>query len=34
MTEELKVGHYYKRLLMIDALFGDQEEHARRMAAL
>lgn len=34
MTEELKVSHYYKRLLMIDALFGDQEEHARRMAAL
>ena len=33
MTEELRVGHYFKRLTMIDAQFGDVAHHLRRFAA-
>jgi len=33
MTDELSVGHYHKRLLAIDALFGDSEYHLRRLGA-
>jgi alkylation response protein AidB-like acyl-CoA dehydrogenase len=29
MTDELAVGHYLKRLLTIDRLFGDSEHHLR-----
>lgn len=29
MTDELSVGHYHKRLLTIDALFGNSEYHFR-----
>ena len=34
MTEELPVSHYFKRLTMIDTLFGDHRFHRRRFAAL
>ena len=30
MTEELSVGHYFKRLTMIDTLFGNVDYHLRR----
>lgn len=32
MTEELNVGHYFKRLTMIDTLFGNVDHHLRRFA--
>ncbi|MBI1985979.1 MAG: acyl-CoA dehydrogenase family protein [Rhodospirillales bacterium] len=32
MTDELPVGHYFKRLTMIDTLFGDVDFHLRRFA--
>lgn len=32
MTEELAVGHYFKRLLAIGALFGDCDHHLDRLA--
>jgi alkylation response protein AidB-like acyl-CoA dehydrogenase len=31
MTDELPVGHYLKRLLTIDRLFGDSEHHFRML---
>jgi alkylation response protein AidB-like acyl-CoA dehydrogenase len=34
MTEELAVGHYFKRLTMIDLTFGNADHHQRRFAAL
>lgn len=34
MTEELNVGHYHKRLLMIQSLFGDVHWHNRRFREL
>ncbi|TNE56637.1 MAG: pimeloyl-CoA dehydrogenase small subunit [Alphaproteobacteria bacterium] len=30
MTDELNVGHYFKRLTMIDTLFGNVDHHLRR----
>ena len=33
MTDELDVGHYFKRLTMIDILFGDVDFHLRRYSA-
>ena len=33
MTEEFKAGHYFKRLAMIGALFGDVDHHLRRVVA-
>jgi alkylation response protein AidB-like acyl-CoA dehydrogenase len=33
MTIEYKGGHYFKRLAMIDLLFGDADHHLRRLAA-
>lgn len=33
MTDELPVGHYFKRLTMIDTLFGGVDFHLRRFAA-
>ena len=33
MTMELKIGHYFKRLTMIDSTFGDTDFHLRRVAA-
>jgi len=31
---EFKVGHYFKRVTMIDQLFGDADHHLERLAAL
>lgn len=33
MTDELKVGHYFKRLTMIDTMFGNVDHHLDRFAA-
>lgn len=33
MTDELPVGHYFKRLTMIDTLFGDVDFHLRRFSS-
>ena len=32
MTMEYKVGHYFKRMTMIDTTFGDADHHLRRLA--
>ncbi|HEY0441212.1 MAG TPA: acyl-CoA dehydrogenase family protein [Xanthobacteraceae bacterium] len=32
MTMEFKVGHYFKRVTMIDLLFGDADHHLARLA--
>ncbi|HEY1706989.1 MAG TPA: acyl-CoA dehydrogenase family protein [Rhizomicrobium sp.] len=34
MTDELNVGHYFKRLTMIDALYGSTDHHLKRYASL
>lgn len=34
MTEELAVGHYFKRLTMIDSEFGNVDHHMRRYTQL
>ncbi len=34
MTEEMAIGHYFKRLTTIDVLFGDEAYHLKRYAAL
>ncbi|HUT47870.1 MAG TPA: acyl-CoA dehydrogenase family protein [Alphaproteobacteria bacterium] len=34
MTDELPVGHYFKRLSMIDVAFGNAEYHRRRFARM
>jgi pimeloyl-CoA dehydrogenase small subunit len=34
MTDELNVGHYFKRLTMTDTLFGSTDHHLKRYAAL
>lgn len=34
MTDELKIGHYFKRLTMIDLTFGDRDHHTKRFAAM
>jgi alkylation response protein AidB-like acyl-CoA dehydrogenase len=33
VTEECAVGHYYRRLTMIDILFGDSAHHLAAVAA-
>jgi alkylation response protein AidB-like acyl-CoA dehydrogenase len=33
MTEELRVGHYFKRMLVIDSQFGNTDYHLQRFAA-
>jgi len=33
MTEELRIGHYFKRLLVIDSQFGNTDYHLQRFAA-
>ncbi len=33
MTEELRIGHFFKRLLVIDALFGNADFHLHKFAA-
>ncbi|MGE4238984.1 acyl-CoA dehydrogenase family protein [Ramlibacter sp.] len=32
MTEDCKAGHYLRRLVVIDILFGDADEHLQRLA--
>jgi pimeloyl-CoA dehydrogenase small subunit len=32
MTMELKVGHFFKRVTMIDVMFGDADHHLARLA--
>ena len=32
MTEELNVGHFFKRLTMIDTQFGNVDHHLKRFA--
>ena len=34
MTEEYKVGHYFKRMTMIDQMFGDADHHLAELARL
>jgi alkylation response protein AidB-like acyl-CoA dehydrogenase len=34
MTDELNVGHYFKRLTLLEILYGSRDHHLRRMAAL
>ena len=34
MTDELAVGHYFKRLTMIDSEFGNVDFHMRRYSRL
>ncbi len=34
MTEELNIGHYFKRLTVIDTLFGNVDFHLRRFGSL
>jgi len=34
MTDELNVGHYFKRLTMLDTLFGNVDHHLKRYASL
>jgi alkylation response protein AidB-like acyl-CoA dehydrogenase len=34
MSDELDIGHYMKRLMMIDLLFGNADHHRRRFASL
>ena len=34
MTDELNVGHYFKRLTMLDALYGNVDHHLKRYAGL
>jgi len=33
MTDEMAIGHYFKRLAMIDVMFGDHTHHLKRYAA-
>ncbi len=33
MTEELRIGHYFKRLLVIDMQFGNGDHHLQKFAA-
>ena len=33
MTDELSVGHYFKRLTAIDTLFGNADFHLKRYAS-
>jgi len=34
MTDELIVGHHYKRLLLLSKLFGDEDYHLERYREL
>jgi len=34
MTDELSVGHYMKRLMLLDTTFGHADHHQRRFAAI
>lgn len=32
MTEELRIGHYFKRLLVIDAQLGNSDYHLEKFS--
>ena len=34
MTEELSIGHYFKRLIMADTFFGNTDFHINRFGKL
>ena len=34
MTDELNIGHYFKRLTIIDTMFGDVDHHLKRFGSL
>jgi alkylation response protein AidB-like acyl-CoA dehydrogenase len=34
VTDEMRVGHYFKRATMIDAQFGNVDHHVKRYADL
>jgi hypothetical protein len=34
MSEEYDVGHYFKRMTLVERLLGDRDYHVRRYAAL
>ena len=34
MTDEYEAGQYFKRLSIIDSLFGNTDHHLRRLADL
>ena len=34
MTDELNIGHYFKRVTMIDTLYGNVDHHLKRYASL
>jgi alkylation response protein AidB-like acyl-CoA dehydrogenase len=34
MTDELNIGHYFKRLTMIDTMFGNVDHHLKRFGSL
>jgi alkylation response protein AidB-like acyl-CoA dehydrogenase len=34
MTDELNVGHYFKRLTMIDTMFGNTDFHLKKFGQL
>ena len=34
MTDELNIGHYFKRLTIIDTLFGNVDYHLKRFSDL
>ena len=34
MTDELVVGHHYKRLLLLGMLYGDEQHYLQRFAEL
>ncbi|MGI9323339.1 MAG: acyl-CoA dehydrogenase family protein, partial [Pseudomonadales bacterium] len=33
MTDELNVGHYFKRITTIESLFGNADHHLKKYAA-
>jgi hypothetical protein len=34
VTDEMRVGHYFKRVTMIDSTFGNVDYHLKRYIAL
>jgi alkylation response protein AidB-like acyl-CoA dehydrogenase len=34
MTDEMSISHYFKRLAMIDMMFGNADWHLKRVAAM
>ena len=34
MTEELAIGHYFKRFTVMDAQFGNVDHHLRRFGSI